>query len=181
MIGLVKERIKQPDSAKGFSCSTVSRAPSRRPMPMKNAGVNLDYVVEMDVDDAEIIKRLSGRRVHSRIRAYLSRGVQPAARPRQGRRHRRRPDPARRRQGRNRERSASRCTIADQPLVAYYSKWRQCGKPAHRNTSRSPRRLDGCHPRPIFFTVSSLSSSRWIRSSPVASSLPGRAAGLNAT
>jgi adenylate kinase len=31
---------------------------------MKNAGVNLDYVVEIDVDDAEIIQRLSGRRVH---------------------------------------------------------------------------------------------------------------------
>jgi len=32
IIGLVKERIKQPDCAK-VSCSTVSRAPSRRPMP----------------------------------------------------------------------------------------------------------------------------------------------------
>ena len=31
---------------------------------MKDAGVELDYVVEIDVDDAEIIKRLSGRRVH---------------------------------------------------------------------------------------------------------------------
>ena len=31
---------------------------------MKNAGVDLDYVVEIDVDDAEIVKRLSGRRVH---------------------------------------------------------------------------------------------------------------------
>src|SRR5207344_2933418 len=32
---------------------------------MRDAGVGLDYVVEIDVDDAEIIKRLSGRRVHS--------------------------------------------------------------------------------------------------------------------
>ena len=31
---------------------------------MKNAGVDLDFVVEIDVDDAEIVKRLSGRRVH---------------------------------------------------------------------------------------------------------------------
>ena len=31
---------------------------------MKSAGVMLDYVIEIDVDDAEIVKRLSGRRVH---------------------------------------------------------------------------------------------------------------------
>jgi adenylate kinase len=31
---------------------------------MRQAGVAIDYVVEVDVDDAEIIKRMSGRRVH---------------------------------------------------------------------------------------------------------------------
>ena len=63
IIGLVKERIKQPDSAKGFLFDGFPRTIPQADA-MKNAGVNLDYVIEVAVDDAEIIKRLSGRRVH---------------------------------------------------------------------------------------------------------------------
>ena len=64
IIGLVKERIKQPDCAKGFLFDGFPRTIPQADA-MKNAGMNLDYVVEVDVDDAEIIKRLSGRRVHA--------------------------------------------------------------------------------------------------------------------
>ena len=64
IIGLVKERIKQPDAAKGFLFDGFPRTIPQADA-MKNAGVMLDYVVEIDVDDAEIIMRLSGRRVHS--------------------------------------------------------------------------------------------------------------------
>ena len=63
IIGLVKERIKQPDCARGFLFDGFPRTIPQADA-MKNAGVKLDYVVEVDVDDAEIIKRLSGRRVH---------------------------------------------------------------------------------------------------------------------
>jgi adenylate kinase len=63
IIGLVKERIKQPDCANGFLFDGFPRTIPQADA-MKAAGVNLDYVVEIDVDDAEIIKRLSGRRVH---------------------------------------------------------------------------------------------------------------------
>lgn len=63
IIGLVKERIKQPDCARGFLFDGFPRTIPQADA-MKHAGVNLDYVVEIDVDDAEIIKRLSGRRVH---------------------------------------------------------------------------------------------------------------------
>ena len=63
IIGLVKERIKQPDSARGFLFDGFPRTIPQADA-LKSAGVNLDYVVELNVDDAEIIKRLSGRRVH---------------------------------------------------------------------------------------------------------------------
>ena len=64
IIGLVKERIKQPDCARGFLFDGFPRTIPQADA-MKNAGVTLDYVVEVDVHDAEIIKRLSGRRVHA--------------------------------------------------------------------------------------------------------------------
>jgi adenylate kinase len=63
IIGLVKERIKQPDCAKGFLFDGFPRTIPQADA-MKQAGVELDYVVEVDVEDAEIIRRLSGRRVH---------------------------------------------------------------------------------------------------------------------
>ena len=63
IIGLVKERIKQPDAAKGFLFDGFPRTIPQADA-MKSAGVILDYVIEIDVDDVEIVKRLSGRRVH---------------------------------------------------------------------------------------------------------------------
>ena len=63
IIGLVKERIKQPDAANGFLFDGFPRTIPQADA-MKNAGVMLDWVVEIDVDDAEIVRRLSGRRVH---------------------------------------------------------------------------------------------------------------------
>ena len=63
IIGLVQDRIKQPDCAQGFLFDGFPRTIPQAEA-MKQAGVDLDYVVEIDVDDVEIIKRLSGRRVH---------------------------------------------------------------------------------------------------------------------
>ena len=63
IIGLVKERIKQPDCAGGFLFDGFPRTIPQADA-MRDAGVDIDYVVEIDVDDAEIIRRLSGRRVH---------------------------------------------------------------------------------------------------------------------
>ena len=63
IIGLVKERIKQPDAATGFLFDGFPRTIPQADA-MKSAGIMLDYVIEIDVDDVEIIKRLSGRRVH---------------------------------------------------------------------------------------------------------------------
>ena len=63
IIGLVKERIKDPDSAKGFLFDGFPRTIPQADA-MRAAGVKLDYVVEIAVDDAEIIERMSGRRAH---------------------------------------------------------------------------------------------------------------------
>ncbi len=63
IIGLVKERLKEPDCANGFLFDGFPRTIPQAEA-MKEAGVDVDYVVEIAVDDAEIIKRMSGRRVH---------------------------------------------------------------------------------------------------------------------
>ncbi len=63
IIGLVKERIKQPDCEKGFLFDGFPRTIPQADA-MKEAGVTIDAVVDIDVPDEEIIKRMSGRRVH---------------------------------------------------------------------------------------------------------------------
>jgi adenylate kinase len=63
IIGLVKDRIHQPDCAQGFLFDGFPRTIPQAEA-MKQASVDLDYVVEIDVPDEEILKRLSGRRVH---------------------------------------------------------------------------------------------------------------------
>jgi len=64
IINLVKERIKEADCANGFLFDGFPRTLPQAEA-MKQAGVDIDFVVEIDVADSEIIKRMSGRRVHS--------------------------------------------------------------------------------------------------------------------
>jgi len=63
ILGLVEERIKEPDCSNGFLFDgfprTIPQADS-----LKDRGVVVDAVVEIDVDDNEIVKRMSGRRSH---------------------------------------------------------------------------------------------------------------------
>jgi adenylate kinase len=63
IIGLVKERIKEDDCKKGFLFDGFPRTIPQADA-MKEAGVAIDAVVEIDVPDEEIIKRMSGRRAH---------------------------------------------------------------------------------------------------------------------
>ncbi len=63
IIDLVKQRIKEPDCANGFLFDGFPRTIPQA-QAMRDAGVPIDYVVEIDVLDGEIIKRMSGRRVH---------------------------------------------------------------------------------------------------------------------
>ncbi|MCH2242653.1 MAG: adenylate kinase [Aquabacterium sp.] len=63
IIGMVKERIAQPDCARGFLFDGFPRTIPQAEA-MKAAGVKIDHVLEIDVPDAAIIERMSGRRVH---------------------------------------------------------------------------------------------------------------------
>ncbi|HEY9104593.1 adenylate kinase [Chitinimonas sp.] len=63
IIGLVKERIAQPDAAKGFLFDGFPRTIPQADA-LKEAGVDIDYVVEIDVPDSEIVERITGRRSH---------------------------------------------------------------------------------------------------------------------
>ena len=63
IVGLVKERLAQPDCAYGFLFDGFPRTIVQADA-MKAAGVNLDIVLEIDVPDEAIIERMSGRRAH---------------------------------------------------------------------------------------------------------------------
>jgi adenylate kinase len=63
IIGLVKERIKEADCANGFLFDGFPRTIAQADA-MKDAGVKLDYVLEIDVPFEAIIDRMSGRRSH---------------------------------------------------------------------------------------------------------------------
>ena len=63
IIGLVKERIAEPDCAAGFLFDGFPRTIPQAEA-MKQAGVMLDYVLEIDVPFDAIIERMSGRRSH---------------------------------------------------------------------------------------------------------------------
>ena len=63
IIGLVKDRIAQPDCAQGFLFDGFPRTIPQA-QAMREAGVKLDVVLEIDVPDESIIERMAGRRVH---------------------------------------------------------------------------------------------------------------------
>jgi adenylate kinase len=64
IIGLVTERIKEVDCKNGFLFDGFPRTIPQADA-MKNASVDIDYVVEIDVPDSAIVERMSGRRSHA--------------------------------------------------------------------------------------------------------------------
>ncbi|MGG4604223.1 adenylate kinase [Paenalcaligenes sp. Me131] len=63
IIGLVQDRLTQNDCASGYLFDGFPRTIPQADA-LKNAGVSLDYVIEIDVPSEDIIERISGRRVH---------------------------------------------------------------------------------------------------------------------
>ena len=63
IIGLVKDRLQQDDCKSGYMFDGFPRTIPQADA-MKDAGVPLDFVLEIDVPDAEIVERMSGRRAH---------------------------------------------------------------------------------------------------------------------
>jgi adenylate kinase len=64
IIGLVKDRLREPDTANGYLFDGFPRTIPQADA-LKQAGVGIDYVLEIDVPDTDIIDRMSGRRVHA--------------------------------------------------------------------------------------------------------------------
>ncbi|HEX7954035.1 MAG TPA: adenylate kinase [Burkholderiales bacterium] len=128
IIGLVSERIKQPDAAKGFLFDGFPRTIPQADA-MKKAGVALDYVIEIDVDDAEIVKRLSGRRVHPASGRTYHLMFNP---PKVAGRDDASGDELVQREDDREETVKKRLEVyhsQTKPLVAYYSDWAKSGAP----------------------------------------------------
>ena len=63
IIGLVQDRLQQPDCARGYLFDGFPRTIPQAEA-LKRAGVPIDHVLEIDVPDDEIVARMGGRRVH---------------------------------------------------------------------------------------------------------------------
>ena len=138
IIALVKERLKAPDCAKGYLFDGFPRTIPQADA-MRDAGVALDYVEEIDVPDAAIIERMGGRRVHvASGRTYHIVYNPPKVAGKDdvtGEDLIQRPD--------DREETVRKrlevYRAQTKPLVAYYEKWGASGDP------RAPkyRKIDG--------------------------------------
>jgi len=60
---MVKQRIAQPDCRNGFIIDGFPRTVAQAEV-LRNAGIDIDFVIEIEVGDQEILRRMSGRRVH---------------------------------------------------------------------------------------------------------------------
>jgi adenylate kinase len=138
IIGLVRERLKAPDCAKGYLFDGFPRTIPQADA-MKEAGVALDYVLEIDVPDAAIVERMAGRRVHvASGRTYHVRFNPPKV---AGKDDVTGEDLIQRDDDRE-ETVLKRLAVyhaQTKPLIAYYAKWAAAGDP------RAPkyRRVDG--------------------------------------
>lgn len=128
IIGLVKERIAQPDCAKGFLFDGFPRTIPQADA-MKDAGVKLDVVLEIDVPDAAIIERMSGRRTHPASgRSYHVKFNPPKVEGRDDVTG----EPLIQRDDDKEETVRKRLEVYQKqtrPLVDYYSRWAQSGTP----------------------------------------------------
>ena len=129
IIGLVKERIKAPDCANGFLFDGFPRTIPQAEA-MKAAGVPIEHVVEIFVEDKVIVERMSGRRVHLPSgRSYHTRYNPPKAEMKDdvtGEALIQRDD--------DREETVKKRLEVyhrqTEPLVAYYSRWAATGEPS---------------------------------------------------
>jgi adenylate kinase len=127
IIGLVKERIKEPDCAKGFLFDGFPRTIPQAEA-MKEAGVSIDAVVDIDVPDEEIIKRMSGRRVHLASGRTYHILFNP---PKQKGKDDITAEPLIQREDDKEETVRKRLEVyhaQTEPLVGYYKNWRRAGE-----------------------------------------------------
>ena len=63
VIALVKDRVSRPDCARGYLLDGFPRTIAQADM-MRQQHIDVDFIIEIEVSDAEILRRMSGRRVH---------------------------------------------------------------------------------------------------------------------
>lgn len=137
IIGLVKDRLKEPDCANGYLFDGFPRTLPQADA-MKDAGVAIDFVLEIDVPDAEIITRMSGRRVHSSSGRTYHVSFNP---PRVAGLDDATGEPLIQRDDDREETVAKRLEVyhaQTKPLVDYYSRWAEsgvAGAPRYRSIS----------------------------------------------
>jgi len=128
IIGLVKERLRERDCAQGYLFDGFPRTIPQADA-LRNAGVPLDYVIEIDVPDAAIIERMSGRRVHvASGRTYHVKFNPPKATGRDDVTG----DALIQREDDTEETVRNRLAVyhaQTEPLVTYYQQWEASGDP----------------------------------------------------
>ena len=128
IIGLVKDRLTQDDCKAGYMFDGFPRTIPQADA-MKDAGVPIDFVLEIDVPDSEIIERMSGRRVHlSSGRTYHVKYNPPKV---EGKDDVTGEDLIQRDDDRE-ETVRKRLEVyhaQTKPLVEYYTKWAESGQP----------------------------------------------------
>ncbi len=122
IIGLVRDRLTQPDCGKGYLFDGFPRTIPQADA-LKDAGVKLDYVVEIEVPEDDIIERMSGRRVHPASgRSYHTRFNPPKAEGKDDVTG----EPLVQRDDDREETVRNRLTVyrnQTRPLVDYYANW----------------------------------------------------------
>jgi adenylate kinase len=126
IIGLVRERLKSPDCTNGYLFDGFPRTIPQAEA-MREAKVAIDYVLEIDVPDASIVERMSGRRVHvASGRSYHVRYHPPKAEGRDDVTG----EPLIQREDDREETVRKRLDVyhaQTKPLVAFYSAWAASG------------------------------------------------------
>jgi len=126
IVGLVLERLKAPDCAQGYLFDGFPRTIPQAEA-MRDAGVAIDFVLEIDVPDAAIVERMSGRRVHvASGRSYHVRYNPPNAEGRDDVTG----EPLIQREDDREETVRKRLDIyhaQTKPLVAFYTAWAASG------------------------------------------------------
>ena len=132
IIGLVQARLKEPDCARGYLFDGFPRTIPQAEA-MQAAAVRIDHVLEIDVPEAEIVLRMSGRRVHPASgRTYHVKFNPPRAEGRDDVTG----EPLIQRDDDREETVRKRLEVYRQqtrPLVEYYTRW------AARGDARAPR------------------------------------------
>jgi adenylate kinase len=148
VIELVKRRVTEPDCAKGFIIDGFPRTIPQAEA-LRAAGIAVDYVVDIHVNDDEILKRMSGRRVHlASGRTYHLTFNPPRVAGKDdttGEDLVQRPDD---KEETVRQRIATYHSQT-KPLIDYYSKWAAGGDPAAPRYVRVPGAgtVDECRER----------------------------------